>query len=284
MHEPNILVFDSGLGGLTVYDEITKLRPHANYLYVADDAAFPYGRLSEAQVIDRVNTVMSRLIAETKPAIVIIACNTASTLVLPHLREKWPDLPFVGTVPAIKPAAELSETRVITVLATPGTVTRDYTQALIRDHAAHCHVTLIGSDQLASLAEAHMHGDEPADDDIIHELAPCFIEHKGKRTDQIVLACTHYPLLLPRFAALAGKSVGWKVNFIDPAPAIARQTDRILSQRGYLHTGSNDAADGESGNSAFFTSGVAPDDRLLNILSRYGLKKTREGCISFAGL
>lgn len=281
MRAPKILVFDSGLGGLTVHDEILRLRPHGHFLYAADDAAFPYGRLAETQVIARVEAVVAFACQTFRPDIVVIACNTASTLVLPHLRARWPDLPFVGTVPAIKPAAEKSRSRLITVLATPGTVARDYTQALIREHASHCRVNLVGSEKLAGIAEAHMRGQSFDDEDLVRELAPCFIEEMGARTDTIVLACTHYPLLLPHFLRLAGARVGWSVDFIDPAPAIARRTDHLLSERGFMHGAMDDAPCGQPHGAAVFTSGRRPDTTLRNILGRYGLPDIGEGAIAF---
>ncbi len=222
---PKILVFDSGLGGLTVFAEVVLLRPDARFFYAADDAGFPYGRLSETHLIERVLAVMARLIARIAPDVVVIACNTASTLVLPHLRAAYPKLPFVGTVPAVKPAAAQSRSQLISVLATPGTVARDYTHDLVRTYAAHCDVTLIGSRELASLAEAYMKGEAISDDAILREIAPCFVEADGKRTDCIALACTHYPLLLAEFERLAP----WPVDWIDPAPAIARRVDHVLT-------------------------------------------------------
>ncbi len=223
---PKILVFDSGLGGLTVFAEVVLLRPDARFFYAADDAGFPYGRLGEAQLIERVMGVMERLIGRIAPDAVVIACNTASTLVLPHLRAAYPKLPFVGTVPAVKPAAAQSRSHMISVLATPGTVARDYTHDLVRTYAAHCDVTLIGSRDLASLAEAYMKGDVIPDELILREIAPCFVEADGKRTDCIALACTHYPLLLAEFERLAP----WPVDWIDPAPAIARRVDHVLKE------------------------------------------------------
>ena len=102
---PTILVFDSGLGGLTVFSEVLKIRPDARYVYAADDAGFPYGRLAETVLAERVVAVMERLIELHDPDIAVVACNTASTLVLPYLRARF-SIPFVGTVPAIKPAAQ----------------------------------------------------------------------------------------------------------------------------------------------------------------------------------
>src|SRR6185436_14978351 len=123
---PAILVFDSGLGGLTVFREVAKARPDARLIYAADDAFFPYGRQDEAALVARVLAVMDRLIAGYLPDLVVIACNTASTIALPNLREKL-KMPFVGTVPAIKPACSTSKTRLVTVLGTVATVKREYT-------------------------------------------------------------------------------------------------------------------------------------------------------------
>jgi glutamate racemase len=158
---------------------------------------------------------------------VVIACNTASTLVMPHLRERY-SVPFVGTVPAIKPACAASKTKCVSVLGTKGTVQREYTKALIRDFAQGCEVTLVGSAELAGLAEAALSGEVVGDEAILAELKPCFVgsgEDASRRTDTIVLACTHYPLLLDRLNQLAP----WPVDWIDPAPAIARRVTSLLS-------------------------------------------------------
>jgi glutamate racemase len=227
---PTILVFDSGLGGLTVLREIVGARPDAHYVYVADDAFFPYGHHGEDQIIARVVPLIGDLIETHAPDLVVIACNTASTLVMSHLRERY-TVPFVGTVPAIKPACAQSRTKRVSVLGTKGTVQREYTRALIRDFAQGCEVTLVGSAELASLAEAALSGAEVSDAEISAELAPCFVEDSATdsaRTDTIVLACTHYPLLMDRLVRLAP----WKVDWIDPAPAIARRVSDLLGPSG----------------------------------------------------
>ena len=175
---PRTLVFNSGLGGLSVLAEIRRLRPDLEIVYAADDAAFPYGRISEAALVARVQTVMARLIGETEPTFFIIACSTASTLALPPLRAAYPRLPFVGTVPAIKPAATASRSGLISVLATRGTVARDYTHALVRDYAANCEVTLVGSALLAVIAERIMRGEAVEETEITREIAPCFVERE----------------------------------------------------------------------------------------------------------
>jgi glutamate racemase len=227
---PTILVFDSGLGGLTVLREIVGARPDAHYVYVADDAFFPYGHHGEDQIIARVVPLIGELIEAHVPDLVVIACNTASTLVMSHLRERY-TVPFVGTVPAIKPACAQSKTKRVSVLGTKGTVQREYTRTLIRDFAQGCEVTLVGSAELASLAEAALSGAEVSDAGISAELAPCFVGDGATdpaRTDTIVLACTHYPLLMDRLVKLAP----WEVDWIDPAPAIARRVSDLLGPPG----------------------------------------------------
>ena len=227
---PTILVFDSGLGGLTVLREIVRARPDAHYVYVADDAFFPYGHHTEDEIIARVVPLVGELTEAHAPDLVVIACNTASTLVMSHLRDAY-RLPFVGTVPAIKPACASSKTRRVSVLGTRGTVKREYTRKLISDFAQGCEVTLVGSGELASLAEAALSGDSVRDEDIAAEFAPCFVgdgANDPARTDTVVLACTHYPLLLERLARLAP----WPVDWIDPAPAIARRVADLLGPAG----------------------------------------------------
>lgn len=242
---PTILVFDSGLGGLTVLREIVAVRPDAHYVYVADDAFFPYGHHSEEAIVARVVPLVGELIRRHAPDLVTIACNTASTLVMAHLRAAY-TVPFVGTVPAIKPACAGSKTRRVSVLGTRGTVKREYTHGLIRDFAQGCEVTLVGSPELASLAEAALSGGAVSDADIAVEIAPCFVgaaEDVAARTDTVVLACTHYPLLLDRLTRLAP----WPVDWIDPAPAIARRVVDLIGKPG-------DVFDG-AGAEMIFTSG-----------------------------
>jgi len=235
------VVFDSGLGGLTVLREIRARMPDRPLVYVADTAVFPYGELPADVIRERVTAVIGAAIEAYRPDAVVIACNTASTLVLPVLRARFA-VPFVGTVPAIKPAAERSRSRLVSVLATPGTVARDYTRELIATHGRDCRFTLVGARRLAGLAEAALSGTAVADEAIAAEIAPCFVEEGGRRTDTIVLACTHYPLLIERLRGLAP----WPVDWIDPAPAIARRLDAVLGgaapagiMKGpvFLHTG-----------------------------------------------
>ncbi len=257
--QPTILVFDSGLGGLTVLSRTTQACPGAHIVYAADDAGFPYGRLGEDELAIRILAVTERLIARFHPDLVVIACNTASTLVLPSLRARFA-IPFVGTVPAIKPAAAATRSGMISVLATPGTVARVYTRELIESYAAHCDVTLVGSTRLAGLAEQALRG-EPVDDDaLLAEIAPCFVEANGRRTDVVTLSCTHYPLLLERMRRLAP----WPVEWLDPAPAIARRVMQLLGPSDPASVPCPDAT-------AVFTSGAGLSGPLRIALAGYGL-------------
>ena len=253
---PTILVFDSGVGGLTVYREVVKARPDARYVYLADDAGFPYGDQPEASLIAHIVAVIGKAIAEHRPDLVVIACNTASTLALAELRAKF-SVPFVGTVPAIKPACAQSRSKRVAVLGTQATVSREYTRALIRQFAAGCDVALVGSANLAAYAEAELSG-RPVDDAAIKaEIAGCFGEAQGRRTDTVVLACTHYPLLLERFQANAP----WPVDWLDPAPAIARRVADLLRDK---------PPGPPSPPKIVFTSGRVPPPALAAALKHYG--------------
>jgi glutamate racemase len=258
---PTVLVFDSGLGGLTVLREIAALRRDLKLVYAVDDAGFPYGALAEAELVARVSAVMEALIARHRPDLVVIACNTASTAVLPVLRAKY-QMPFVGTVPAIKPACAQSKTKRISVLATPGTVKRDYTRDLIREFAADCKVDLVGSPNLASLAEAFLRGEAVSDEAIAKEIAPAFVD-EGAKTDTVVLACTHYPLLLDRMRKLAP----WPVEWLDSAPAIARRAASLLPLP---------SAPLNQPVQAHFTSGDTPNAALAKALQSFGIEAANQ--------
>ncbi len=231
MTDKPVLFFDFGIGGLTVLREARVLMPERRFVYVADDAGFPYGGWEEAALKARILALFERLVAEIDPEIAVIACNTASTLVLADLRAAFPDLPFVGTVPAIKPAAERTRSGLVSVLATPGTVKRAYTRELIQSFASKCHVRLVGSERLAPMAEAHIRGEGLDDASVLAEIAPCFVEAAdGRLTDIVVLACTHYPFLANIFRRLAP----WPVDWLDPAEAIARRAQTLLHRQNPL--------------------------------------------------
>ncbi len=224
MTERPVLMFDSGIGGLTVLREARVLMPDRRFLYIADDAGFPYGGWDEQALKERVIRLFGELLREHDPVLCVIACNTAFTLVGADLRSAFPHMTFVGTVPAIKPAAERTRTGLVSVLATPGTVRRAYTRDLIQSFASQCHVRLVGADRLAAVAEAHIRGETIDEALVAEQIAPCFIEKDGRRTDIVVLACTHYPFLANVFRRLAP----WPVDWLDPAEAIARRTVSLL--------------------------------------------------------
>ena len=253
-----VLIFDSGLGGLTVFREVRAARPDERFVYVADDAGFPYGDQAEDALIKRVRQVVGDAIAQVTPDLVVIACNTASTLALSDLRAHF-DVPFVGTVPAVKPACAQSQSKRIAVLGTEATVRREYTHALIREFAAACVVDLVGSPRLAPLAEASLAGAPVDDTDVAAEIAPCFVDIDGRRTDTVVLACTHYPLLLDHFRKLAP----WPVTWIDPAPAIARRVADLLHERPGAETPAPKPQ-------IVFTSGKTPPPKLAAALTTFG--------------
>jgi glutamate racemase len=245
------------VGGLTVFHEVRRARPDANYVYLADDACFPYGNQREDALIARIVDVIGAAIARHAPDLIVIACNTASTLSLAELRARF-SVPFVGTVPAIKPACAQSRSKQIAVLGTLATVSREYTKALIREFASACEVVLVGSPKLATYAERELAGEPVGDAEIAAEVAPCFVDNNGVRTDAVVLACTHYPLLLERFRALAP----WRVDWIDPAPAIARRVADLLRER--------EAAPATGGQRIEFTSGRVPPPALARALEQFG--------------
>ena len=254
---PTILVFDSGVGGLTVFREVRKARPDARFVYLADDAGFPYGNQPEAALIARIAGVIGKAIEAHAPDLIVVACNTASVIALADLRARF-TVPFVGTVPAIKPAGAQSASKRIAVLGTQATVSREYTHALIREFAGGCDVVLVGSQRLATFAERELSGDTVSDSDLAAEIAPCFVDSGGKRTDTVVLACTHYPLLRARFEQIAP----WPVAWLDPAPAIARRVADLLRAR--------PPAPGGGAQQIEFTSGRTPPAALARALEAFG--------------
>ena len=189
-----ILFFDSGVGGLSVLGPTLKLLPNAPIVYAADSAGFPYGKKSDAELASRIPALLGRLVERFHPRIAVIACNTASTIALDHVRSAL-DLPVVGTVPAIKPAAEMSKTRVIGVLGTEATVRQPYVHDLAAKFAADCTIVRHGSPELVELAEAKLAGEEISVETVRSAAQPMFAAPGGDRIDTVVLACTHFPLL-----------------------------------------------------------------------------------------
>ena len=231
--------------------------PTAPIVYAADNAAFPYGTKTEAELAARVPALLGRLVERYHPRLAVIACNTASTIALDHVRAAL-DLPVVGTVPAIKPAAEQSTTRVIGVLGTPATVRQPYVDDLAARFAADCTVLRHGSADLVALAEAKL-ADDPVDPAAI---AAAVAPLAGQDMDTVVLACTHFPLLADELAAaLPG------VTQVDGGAGIAR---RIA----YLTRGQPWPVQPPAGIAVF--TGPPPPEPLTKALASYGLSRIEQ--------
>ena len=212
-----ILFFDSGVGGLSVLAPTRALLPAAPIVYAADNAGFPYGTKSDAELSSRVPALLGRLVERFQPRLAVIACNTASTIALDHARSAL-DLPIVGTVPAIKPAAKISKTRVIGVLGTEATVRQPYVDDLASRFAADCIIVRHGSPELVELAEAKLAGGRVSVDAVSTAVQPMFDAPDGTRIDTVVLACTHFPLLDDELRA------GFpRVSYVHGGPGIARR-------------------------------------------------------------
>jgi glutamate racemase len=259
---PRLLFVDSGLGGLTVLSAARGSVPEADVLYIADDAGFPYGSKSDATLAGRLFTVIGTWVREFEPDCIVLACNTASTIALKTLRENF-SIPIVGTVPAVKPAAGLTKSGFVSVLATPATVGREYTHTLIKQFGAGVRFTLVGAPTLAAQAEAHASGADVDEEAIAREIAPAFVDEGSTRTDVVVLGCTHYPLLLGKLDALAP----WPVAWLDPAPAIARRIANVLAEAGHIVGVGAKHGRGE----IRFTSGQPPSPALVRLLQSHHL-------------
>jgi glutamate racemase len=256
----HILMLDSGVGGLSVLDDVRGLLPAVDISYIADNAGFPYGTKTEMEVATRVCALLGRLTERLRPDLIVIACNTASTIALAHARAVL-DVPVVGTVPAIKPAAEASQSRVIGVLGTQATVRQPYVARLSADHAGDCTVLLHGSARLVELAESQLRGEKVTAADVAPELAALTGQPGGARMDQVVLACTHFPLLLPQLQAAAPG-----LGFVDGGPGIARRVVHLLGTGGQH---------GDGRGRALFTRMDDTVDALAPALHRYGLQMER---------
>lgn len=259
---PRLLFIDLGLGGLTVLRAARQAIPEATVLFVADDAGFPYGTKCAGVLTSRLVGIVERKIEGFKPDCIVLACNTASTIALRALRKAFP-IPFVGTVPAIKPASALTKSGLVSVLATPGTIAREYTRELITQFGGETQFTLVGAPKLAELAEMSASGAAVEDAAIASEIAPCFVEDGDAKTDVVVLGCTHYPLLLDRLDTLAP----WPVIWLDPAPAIARRIANVLAEQGHVV-----GVGAKRGSGIIkFTSGRTPSASLSALLQSHNL-------------
>lgn len=240
-----LLFLDSGVGGLSVLAAVRARLPQAPIVYCADSAGLPYGSKSEAEISARVAGLLGRLDERINPALIVIACNTASTIALQFVRPVL-RAPVVGTVPAIKPAAALSRTKVIGVLGTEATIRQHYVDDLVRDFAADCVVLRHAAPMLVEAAEAKLRG-EPVPAEICRAALQGLLRQPGAaRMDVVVLACTHFPLLRAELQAVASP----QLRFIDGAQGIARRVEFLLQGRHWaksapgrlIATGTADAA------------------------------------------
>jgi glutamate racemase len=213
-----LLFFDSGVGGLSVLGPTQALLPNAPIVYAADSAGYPYGKRTEAEIASRVPALLGRLVERFRPRLVVIACNTASTIALDHARSAL-DVPIVGTVPAIKPAAEVSKTRVIGVLGTEATVRQPYVDHLAAKFAADCTIIRHGSPELVEIAERKLRGEPFTPEEVEEAVGPLWSSEEADEMDTIVLACTHFPLIADEIQA----AIGPPVALVDGGPGIARR-------------------------------------------------------------
>lgn len=257
--KPTILLYDSGMGGLTIYDAIRQSLPNAHYLYCFDNAYFPYSEKSEAVLIERAEKIVQK-IAEIYPVdMVVVACNTASTVVLPALRAKFP-FHIVGTVPAIKPAAAISESKTIGLLATKGTVTRPYVADLIEKYASDCVVEKLGSTDLVEIVEEKQQTGEV---DMVR-LQQVIAEWQTHPTlDTVILGCTHFPLVKTELQQLLPNIK----FFIDPGYGIAKRVMSLLEQE-TLHGKQDNEL-----NHAFCTADLANFAQRENVLQKWGFER-----------
>jgi len=241
-----LLIFDSGIGGLGVVEEIRRARPDLAMTYLADNGFYPYGEKPDEALTARILGVVGRGIEIVRPDAVVVACNTASTVVLGRLRAEF-DMKFIGCVPPIKPAVAASRTGHIGLLATPATIRRPYLQDLIEKFAGSCEVHSLGTPILADLAELKFRG-VPVDLNLLEAaVAPLFAG--GAPIDAVALGCTHYTFLLPELTALRPEQ-----KWFDPAGAVARQAIIIAGAQ----AGTTEAF----GGAAFFT-GVLQDEDVI---------------------
>ncbi|NWO07801.1 MAG: glutamate racemase [Alteromonadaceae bacterium] len=259
---PRVLVFDSGVGGLSVARCIHQYRPDAELVYLADNARFPYGDLAEPVVVERCCHLIGRALEETPCDVIVVACNTASTVALPALRAQT-DVPVVGVVPAVKPAAASTENHRIGVLATPATIQRPYLDELIDRFAKDCEVVRLGLPELVRWAEDRVAGKTPPQDDVYRVLRPL----RDAGVDTVVLGCTHYPLLLPWLQAALPQVRHW----VDSGPAIARRVDDLLARAGFVAMANRATADKGAVVKVHFT-GVEPAN-LDRFIADLGLRR-----------
>ncbi|MGB5723732.1 MAG: glutamate racemase [Parasphingorhabdus sp.] len=257
---PPLLFFDTGVGGLSVLRETMKLLPNAPIVYAADYAGLPYGMKSEAELAARVPALLGRLVERYKPILVTIACNTASTIALDHVRSAL-NIPVVGTVPAIKPAGTLTKTGVIGLLGTRATIRQPYVDRLAADFASDKILLRHAAPDLVYAAEAKLRGETPDPRVIKEAIAGLIDQAAGEQIDTIILACTHFPLLKDELSEAAQRPI----QFIDGAQGIARRIANLTKNTSW-------PTDNQDG--IFVTTGELADiEPYRRALGEYGIKR-----------
>ncbi|MBL0924057.1 MAG: glutamate racemase [Sphingomonadaceae bacterium] len=258
--EAPLLFFDSGIGGLSVLRAVQELLPHAPIVYTADYAGLPYGTKSEAEIASRVPALLGRLVERYQPRLVAIACNTACTIALSHVRAAL-DVPVVGTVPAIKPAAEATRTGVIGLLGTSATIRQSYVDRLQSDHAAGMTLLRYPAPELVHAAEAKLRG-EAVNPQVFSDAMRGLVNHPdGDRLDVVALGCTHFPLVQEELASAMPN-----IRFVDGAAGIARRIVHLTLDQQWPDRPSQ---------GVFVTTGALGDvDALKTTLADFGLTQT----------
>lgn len=253
-----VLIFDSGVGGLSILREVRTTLPDQRIVYIGDDEGFPYGNWKEAELTTHIENLFERFISRYQPELAIVACNTASTLIMSTLRKRF-NMKFVGTVPAIKPAAERTASGMISVLGTHRTIHSAYISNLVNEFAGDVDVNLVASPLLARMAEDHILGLPVDRSSLQKEISPCFKKSGHHKTDIVVLGCTHYPFLANEMRKVAP----WPVDWLDPAEAIAQQASAVISPSKAIEPSQPDIV--------LMTSGKA-NTRKQKLLQGFGLQ------------
>ena len=269
-----VLIFDSGVGALSISSSLTNIMPELEQILLADNAFFPYGEMQEDALISRVTQLLVHSVSSFQPDCIVVACNTVSTVALDTIRDSL-SIPVIGVVPAIKPAAELSSSKVIGLLATPGTINRSYTADLASEHAKDCQLISVGSTRLVEMAEQRLCGQEIDSSEMLEILEPFLAAHKQQNLDALILGCTHFPLL----SDVISQQLPSSINLVDSSDAIARQVLNVIN--GLESTNKNTAVQSKgntdhlvkkASNDCFLTKYNSNKQLELGLL-KYGFRK-----------
>ncbi|SNC58607.1 glutamate racemase [Sodalis endosymbiont of Henestaris halophilus] len=257
--KPTILIFDSGVGGLSIYDEVRKILPYAHYLYVFDNEAFPYGEKPQQFIIDRVVAIIDAIWLLHQIDLIIVACNTASTISLPALRKRFP-CEIIGVVPAIKPATSLTRNGIVGLLATHATIHHSYTYNLINQFASDCQILQLSMSKLVEIAEAKLQGEMVQQPMLCKLLRPWLKAEQPP--DTIILGCTHFPLLSQELKAVLPAGT----HLVNSGSAIARRAAWLVTNNMDI----NDLREGME-NVTYRLANTPQSMMLKPVLMRYGL-------------